>query len=230
MIRINLLESERAAKGKAGGGGAAAAGAASASAVAPYFPLIATTLLSLGVCGFLLWSINGKIAAKEEEIAAAKVTVASLEKEKARKEELERKRKSVQDQVNLIERLKIEQAGPVRMLDEISKALPDFVWLTTLTQSGPTLKISGESANNNAIADYLSNLQRAGDGCDSAQPALRVNCWFPDANIDNFAEGANTGTGNSLVLFSFTAAFQNPEVAQRDAAAKSPAAPAAAKK
>ncbi len=47
--------------------------------------------------------------------------MAKLQLEKAKKEELERKRKSFQNQVNLIERLKAEQGGPVHMLDEISE-------------------------------------------------------------------------------------------------------------
>ena len=44
-------------------------------------------------------------------------------------DELELKRATFQRKVDLIERLQAEQQGPVHMLDEISKALPDFVWL-----------------------------------------------------------------------------------------------------
>jgi type IV pilus assembly protein PilN len=209
MIRINLLESERAARGK-GAAGAAGGG----PSVGPYVPLVASLVLSVGGIGYVWWSITNEIATTEANIETAKATVATLEKERARKEELERKRKSVQDQVALIERLKMEQAGPVRMLDEISKALPDFVWLTSLTQSGAQVKLAGESSNNNAIADYLSNLQRAGDNCDPAVPANRVNCWFPDANIDGYVEQG----GGTILQFNFTATFQNPEVAQKAAA------------
>lgn len=218
MIRINLLESERAARGKG-----AAGGAAGGPNIGPYLPLAASILISVGAIGYLWWKVTTDIASTETAIEAAKTEVAALEKEKARKEELERKRKSVQDQVALIERLKMEQAGPVRMLDEISKALPDFVWLTAMTQSGNQVKMTGESSNNNAIADYLLNLQKAGTDCDPAVPAKRVNCWFPDANIDGYLE---QGASGNILQFNFTATFQNPEVAQKAAAV----APAAARK
>ena len=235
MIRINLLESERAASSKPKGAAAASGGAGggSASSIGPYLPLGALVGLSLAGCGYFFLTLTSEIDRTTAQIVVAKSEVAKLQLEKAKKEELERKRKSFEDQVNLIERLKAEQGGPVRMLDEISKALPDFVWLTRMDQTGPNLKISGEASNNNAVADFLNNLQRAGDGCETGSPEGKMKCWFPEANLDTYKEsqvGAQT-----VVQFSFTTIFRNPEVAMKDAAAaalaqqKKAAAPAAKK-
>lgn len=225
MIRINLLESERAASSKPkGAAGAAATGGG--SGITPYIPLVASLAIALLGCGYFFMTLSSEIDTTTAQIAAAKADVDKLTKEKAKKEELEKKRKSFQDQVNLIERLKAEQGGPVRMLDELSKALPDFVWLTKMDQSGPTLKITGEASNNNAVADFLSNLQRAGDGCDVGSPEGKLKCWFPEANLDSYRDG--TAGTTAVVQFNFTATFQNPEVAKKDAAAKAPA-PAAKK-
>jgi type IV pilus assembly protein PilN len=231
MIRINLLESERAASSKpkaAAAGGAPGGG----SGVGPYIPLLAGLAVALLGCGYFYMSLTAEIESTNQRITAAKAEVAKLQLEKAKKDELERKRKSFQDQVNLIERLKTEQGGPVRMLDEIQKALPDFVWLTKMDQAGATIKISGEASNNNAVADFLSNLQKAGDGCELGSAEGKLRCWFPEANLDSYRE-APAGT-QSVVQFSFTAAFRNPEVAMKDAANAAaaqpkPAAPAAKK-
>jgi type IV pilus assembly protein PilN len=227
MIRINLLESERAASSKPKGAAPGAAPGASGPGIGPYIPLIAGLLISLAGAGYVFMDVSAKIDDTTAKIAAAKAEVAKLEKEKAKKEELERKRKSFEDQVNLIERLKAEQGGPVRMLDEISKALPDFVWLTNIQQTGPTLKISGEASNNNAVADFLSNLQRSGDGCNPGTADGKLRCWFPEANLDLYREG--TAGTTAVVVFSFTATFRNPEVALKDAATAKPPAPAAKK-
>jgi type IV pilus assembly protein PilN len=227
MIRINLLESERATAGK-GKGAAAAGGGASGggSALGPYVPLIAGLGLTLLGVGFFYMQMTAAIDDTNNKITAAKAEVAKLQLEKQKKEELERKRKSFQDQVNLIERLKAEQAGPVHMLDEISKALPDFVWLTSITQAGPQVKISGESSNNNSIADFLNNLQRAGDGCDLQTPEGRLKCWFPEANLDRYQDTQTAG----IVSFNFTTTFRNPEVAMKDAANAAKPAPPAVRK
>lgn len=229
MIRINLLESERAASSKPKGAAAGTAAGGGSSSVGPYIPLIAGLALSLLGSGYFYMTLSGEIAETKTKITAAQAEIAKLQVEKARKEELERKRKSFQDQVNLIERLKAEQGGPVHMLDEISKALPDFVWLTGLTQSGAAIKIAGEASNNNSIADFLNNLQRAGDGCNPATPEGKPLCWFPEANLDSYRE-APVGT-TAVVQFTFSTTFSNPEVAMKDAAAKAAAAaknPAAA--
>ena len=236
MIRINLLESERAASSKPKGAaaGAAAGGGGGLSAAGPYLPLLAGLGIALLGCGYFFWALSSEISDTNAKIVVAKAEVAKLQIEKAKKEELEKKRKSFQDQVNLIERLKAEQGGPVRMLDEISKALPDFVWLTKMDQAGSTLKITGEASNNNAVADFLNNLQRAGDGCDVSSAAGKIKCWFPEANLDAYRE--STVGSQQVVQFNFTTTFRNPEVAMRDAAAaaaaaaQTKAAPPAAKK
>lgn len=228
MIRINLLESERAASSKpkaAAGGSAGGAG----MAIGPYAPLVLGLGLTALGCGYFFWTLSSAIDDTNAKIVVAKAEVAKLQVEKAKKDELERKRKSFQNQVNLIEQLKAEQGGPVHMLDEISKALPDFVWLTRMDQTGPTLKISGEASNNNSVADFLANLQRAGDGCDTGSVEGRRNCWFPEANLDSYKE-ASVGAV-TVVQFSFTATFNNPEVAAKiAAAAAAQAATPAAKK
>lgn len=230
MIRINLLESERAAssKPKAAGAGASGAGGGGSAALV-YAPLIAGLAIALLGCGYFFMSMSSEITNTTNQITKAKADVAKLTVEKAKKDELEAKRKSFQEQVNLIERLKAEQGGPVHMLDEISKALPDFVWLTSINQSGAGIKIAGQASNNNSIADFLNNLQRAGDGCDPSKPEGKLKCWFPEANLDSYREAP---IGNTpVVAFTFTTTFSNPEVAARDAAAKAAAAankPAAA--
>jgi len=230
MIRINLLESERAASSKPKAAAAGSATGGGGSGVGPYVPLlIGLAVAGLG-SGYFFMSMTAAINDTNARIVTAKAEVAKLQLEKAKKDELERKRKSFQDQVNLIERLKAEQGGPVRMLDEIQKALPDFVWLTRMDQTGAILKITGEASTNNAIADFLANLQRAGEGCEPGTADGKLKCWFPEANLDGYRESM-VGT-QPVVQFNFTTTFRNPEVAMKDAAAAAqskPATPAAKK-
>lgn len=225
MIRINLLESERVADKKSKGG-TAGAGPGGGSPIAPYLPLIGGLVLALVGCGYFFLTMSSEIETATADIARKNAEIAKLQLEKAKKEELETSRKSFEDQVNLIERLKAEQGGPVRMLDELSKALPDFVWLTKMDQTGTTLKISGEASNNDSVADFLNNLQRAGDGCDVNSAEGKLKCWFPEANLDSYKD--LTVGGRGLVQFSFTATFRNPEVAMRDAQLAAPKKPAPA--
>jgi Tfp pilus assembly protein PilN len=90
------------------------------------------------------------------------------------------------------------------MLDEISKALPDFVWLTDLDQTGPVVKFTGQSNGMTPVADFISALQRTG--------------WFPLVDLLTTAEL------NNVYTFSLQGTFKNPEVAAKEAAAAAAAA------
>src|SRR5258708_39079095 len=46
-------------------------------------------------------------------------------------------------------------------MDEISKALPDLVWLTVLEVSGNTVAMKGKTLSPNAVATYLENLKKS---------------------------------------------------------------------
>jgi type IV pilus assembly protein PilN len=61
----------------------------------------------------------------------------------------------------LIERLKRERAGPVKMLDDLSAVLPDFVWLTNLNSAANSVTIRGMAASWTSIADYIQRLEQS---------------------------------------------------------------------
>ena len=73
-------------------------------------------------------------------------------------QELETKRDQLRHKINVINSLKQNQRGPVRIMDEVSRALPDLVWLTRMTMKGSSLTISGTAMDENAVANYISNL------------------------------------------------------------------------
>jgi type IV pilus assembly protein PilN len=192
MIRINLLAPERpAAKKKAV---AAAPGVTQA-----YLFLFVFVGGAILLCLVGWWLKRSEIADLDSKIAQAKVEQARLQSVKAQVDQLEKQRATLRQKTDLIEKLKIQQADAVHLLDELSKALPEFVWLTNVDQSGETVKITGESNSLNAIADYISNLEKSG--------------WFPDVNLASSQETAN------VVTFNLQALFKNPEAAAKERAA-----------
>ena len=43
-------------------------------------------------------------------------------------------------------------------MDEVSRALPELVWLTQLKLAGNSITITGDAMDENAVANYYSNL------------------------------------------------------------------------
>jgi len=74
MIRINLLESERAASSKPKGAAAASAtgGGGGSSAAGPYLPLIAGAGLALLGAGYFFMSLTSEIDDTNARIVTAK--------------------------------------------------------------------------------------------------------------------------------------------------------------
>jgi Tfp pilus assembly protein PilN len=223
MIRINLLAADRPTKKKK------AAVAATPGAVQAYLLMTVLAGGAVLVCLALYLYMSGQIRELDSKIAAAEQRQRELQAIKKQVDELEQKRATFQRKVDLINRLQSEQQGPVHLLDELSKALPDFVWLTNLDQSGNQLRIQGQSNSLTSVADFITALQGAGSdqyGCAKTNPLDRSMCWFPDVNLLSATENAN------LVTFALQASFSNPEaiVKQRQNAATQPipgASPAA---
>jgi type IV pilus assembly protein PilN len=188
MIRINLLAPERPTekKKKASAGVAAAPGAFQA--------YLLLTLFAGGaffLCAALWWLQAAKLRELDASIRADEKRKSDLKAIEVQVVAFQKKKTLLESKVALIEKLKAQQKGPVHMLDEISKALPDFVWLNGLDETAGRLVFTGQSNSLSAVADFIAALQRSG--------------WFPVVDLVSSKES------NNIVTFSLSSTFKNPE-------------------
>jgi type IV pilus assembly protein PilN len=195
MIRVNLLAPERPTKSKK-----TRAVSATPGAVQVYLFLALFAGGALVLCAAAYWYESTKIKKLDADIAAAEQRQRELQAIKVQVDALEAKRRTFQQKVDLIERLKAAQSEPVHLLDEISKNLPDFVWLTNLDQTGSIVRLSGQSSGLTSVADFISALQRSG--------------YFPLVDLVSSQENAN------IVSYTLQATFKSPEVAAKEAEAR----------
>ena len=74
---------------------------------------------------------------------------------------LEQREKLLNARLETIQRLRRNQRGPVRVLDELSRKLPEQVWLEAIDESAGVYRVTGYALTNFAVADLLMNLQRS---------------------------------------------------------------------
>jgi type IV pilus assembly protein PilN len=201
MIRINLLAPERTTRKKAAAGPAAPPGALQAYLLLALFVGGATVL-----CGGAWWYQTSLLDRLNQQIAADQKRQRDLQAIQRQVDEFQRKKATLENQVQVIESLRLSQKSPVHMLDEISKALPDYVWLTQMDETRGNVSFKGQSNSLAAVADFMNALQRSG--------------WFPSVELGTAQDQQN------LVNFTLNGQFKDPEVAAKEAAAKA-AAPAA---
>ncbi len=155
MIRINLLTEARAAAAKKKGP------ALPTGAKLNNLLLIAGVALGLIYIGVMALVLTSRRRHLDEEIGKAKEEVARLKSIIDEVKGYEDKKKSLEEKIALINNLKVNQKGPVRLMDEISKALPDLVWLTDMSITGDVLTLRGKTLSPNAVATYLENLKKS---------------------------------------------------------------------
>jgi type IV pilus assembly protein PilN len=120
--------------------------------------LLITILVAAVVVGGRWWMLDSKrdaLRVTEREKTALRD---ELKPYIDKVEELEAKREALKHKIEVINELKNNQRGPVRIMDEVSRALPELVWLTQLTTAGTTMTIQGMAMDENAIANFIGNL------------------------------------------------------------------------
>jgi type IV pilus assembly protein PilN len=201
MIRINLVAPERKAKAKEKGP------ALPAGALQSYLLLALFAGGALVLCAGAWWLQSNKLKDLETRIAADEKRQSDLQAIKVQVDQFQQRKSILENKVLVIEQLRLAQKSPVHMMDEISKALPDFVWLTSMDEVRGALRFQGQSNSLAAVADFISGLQRSG--------------WFPSVDLGSSQEDQN------IVNFTVTGTFKAPVGAPTEMAAAAATAAAA---
>ena len=150
MIRINLLavERERARK--------------RVFIPAAHRVTIGASLILLGTAllvGWWFWSLRQESARLDDELARADVETRQVRSVLEQVRKFESRKALLQQRVSLIEELRKGQNAPVHLLDEISKSLPERLWLSEMTQTGADFAMVGMTDSHTAVSDFIANLE-----------------------------------------------------------------------
>lgn len=157
MIKINLIaEGKKAVTRKAKAAPAALAPPKDLSQALLAVGLV-LGLLAFGATWFVL---NQRLKAKEAEVAAAQKEVDELQQIIKEVDDYKIKKAALEHKISVINQLKQNQQGPVRIMDQISRALPELLWLDRMDVVGSTISLNGQAFNTNAVANFIENLDK----------------------------------------------------------------------
>src|SRR3954452_11078546 len=103
---------------------------------------------------------NQKLEAKQKEVADAQHEVDQLASVIKEVEEYKDKKAELERKIGIINDLKANQRGPVRVMDYISRALPELLWLDSTTMKSDSITVEGRAFNTNAVANFIDNLDK----------------------------------------------------------------------
>ena len=124
----------------------------------------AVSLIVAGGMGFFWFDLNNKIKLGEQEQIRLREEEERLKSMRKELENLETLRAQRQNRINVIERLKESQKGPVSLLNAVIQAIPSRgnLWLTQLEQKDSGIKVLGATNNPEVIPDLMNNLTASG--------------------------------------------------------------------
>lgn len=191
MIRINLLAAEREKTPRK----AASLGFDIGQKVTLVCSLILVAT-ALGI-GWWWWMLDRESVRLTSEIAAAERETARLKTILTQVAQFESRKQQLQQRVSLIEELRKGQTGPVHLVDQLSRAMPEMLWLTSLSQDGGDITVDGRCTTLTALSDFVSNLERSG--------YFRRPVEILDSQVDQV-----TGSSAELIKFQLKATFALP--------------------
>jgi type IV pilus assembly protein PilN len=107
-----------------------------------------------------LW-LNGEVNRLQADIQRTQNELKRFEELAKQVDKFQAEKKRLEEKLKVIQALVLAQGGPVRLLDEVSKALPSDIWLIAMTRTGKKLDISGIAYSNFSVAHFMTNLGNA---------------------------------------------------------------------
>ena len=118
-------------------------------------------LVAVAITGLWWWSLNGTLTNWEDRHRQADEEIARLQEVLKKADKFEREKELLTRKIGLITDLKKKQDVPVQILDQVSRNVPSFLWLESMSASNNAINISGKAMNYNAVANFYENLNGA---------------------------------------------------------------------
>ena len=97
-----------------------------------------------------------------QDLTTVEAQIDELKPEVALVERLAKERAELDQRLSIIDQLSSQRFHSVRMVDELDRAISDYLWITSVVQMGPTkMNIEGATFSNLIVADFMTRLDRS---------------------------------------------------------------------
>jgi len=158
MIKINLLTERKPAKAAKKSSSLEVSGIGSGRNIM----LVGVLMIGVLVAGGWWWALDRSVNDWNTKLTDADTELKRLEGAIKKSEEYEAQRDLLARKIQLITDLKKRQEVPVHIMDQVSRNLPDFLWLESMTANRSKIAISGKATTYAAVSNFYTNLTDSG--------------------------------------------------------------------
>lgn len=118
--------------------------------------------ISVAVVGGWWYYLSSQASAVDARITAANGELARLKEASKVVEQTTARKNELAERLSLIDRLRTAKREPVTLLETVSRAIPEGLWLLEVKQSGTSVQIDGRATSITAVTDFTERLQSSG--------------------------------------------------------------------
>jgi type IV pilus assembly protein PilN len=118
-------------------------------------------ILAVALIGNWLWydARASEQTKNAQRLAATQARIAELEKVIGEVNNINARKKDVQAKLTILNDLRKQRTGPVRMLDALATATPKKVWLTKFEEKQNAVVLDGKAASVDDVSEFMRGLQ-----------------------------------------------------------------------
>jgi type IV pilus assembly protein PilN len=102
---------------------------------------------------------RGQISQSKREISGLKADLAVIKEKTREVAELDSRKVELEDIAQSIAKVKLQQIGPVRLLEDLNYALPERAWITSYVEEKGRVTLTGLALNNFVVSQFQSGLE-----------------------------------------------------------------------
>jgi len=123
---------------------------------------LAAIVILLLICGYRWQMLSDQVTQQTTVKETKTKELEELKKKVAEVESYEKNKILLENKNRVIEQLRKNQGGPVRLLDYVSQSLdPLKIWLTNLEDAGAQVTVDGRALSTDDVVEFVKNLQRS---------------------------------------------------------------------
>jgi Tfp pilus assembly protein PilN len=119
-------------------------------------------ILALTGCSLVAWglALHRRAVRVDLELAATRQDLARLRTVAADASALQRASRDMQERIDLLTQLRASQRAPLRVLEEIGRAVPGDCWLTAVVDDGPgRIRVGGHAPALSSLFQLVERLE-----------------------------------------------------------------------